>query len=130
MIVKIALTPLHESLGPILAGSINNGIKYLPESNRSSLQTKTSQQYVGFSDNTSGSGKIPDLAVRCKLPNGNAERVLVLKVGFTQSWPDLVRIAIRWPEKTAEVRLVLIAKLTEKPTYSNPIQNMTNNQLT
>ena len=48
----------------------------------------------------------------------------MLEVGFTQSWPDLVRIAIRWPEKTAEVRLVLIAKLTEKPTYLNP-----NNQL-
>lgn len=69
------------------------------------------------------------MAVSFKLPNGNRELVLVLEVGFSQSWADLIRIATRWLEKTGEVRLVLIAKLTEKPTYSNPIRNMTNKEL-
>lgn len=71
MIVKVAPTPLHESLGPILVDSINSAINYLPDGIRTSLQARTSQEYVGFSDNTSGSGKIPDLAVSYKLPNGN-----------------------------------------------------------
>lgn len=56
--------------------------------------------------------------------------LLGLEVRFTQkSWPGLVDVARQWLEKTAEVRLVLIAKLTEKSTYSNPIRNMTNKQL-
>ena len=64
-----------------------------------------------------------------KLPNGARELVLVLEVGFSQSWAELIRIATRWLEKTGEVRLVLIAKLTEKPTYSKPIRSMTNKEL-
>lgn len=129
MIVKLAPTPLHESFGPILADSIHNAIMHLPESMRTSFKARTSQEYIGFRDNTSGTGKIPDLAVTFKLPNGNRELVLVLEVGFSQSWADVVRIATRWLEKTDEVKLVLIAKLTEKPTYSNPIRNMTNKEL-
>lgn len=69
------------------------------------------------------------MAVTYKLSDENWEMVLGLEVGFTQSWPGLVDVARQWFEKTAEVRLVLIAKLTEKPTYSNSIRNMTNKQL-
>lgn len=129
MIVKLAPTPLHESFEPILADSIHNPIMYLPESMRTSFKARSLQEYVGFRDNTSGTGKIPDLAVSFKLPNGNRELVLVLEFGFSQSWADLTRIATRWLEKTGEVRLVLIAKLTDGPTYSNPIRNMTNEEL-
>lgn len=46
---------------------------------RTSCKPQTSQEYVGFRDNTSGTGKIPDLAVSFKLPNGNRE----LEVGFS-----------------------------------------------
>lgn len=109
MIVKLAPTLLHKSLGPILADLIHNAIKYLPESMRTNFQARNSQEYVGFRDNTSGTGKIPDLAVSYRLPNRNRELVLVLEVGFSQSWADLIRIATRWLEKTGEVRIVLIA---------------------
>lgn len=53
MIVKLAPTP-HESFGPILADSIHNAIMYLPESMRTSFNARTSQVYVGFRDNVSG----------------------------------------------------------------------------
>lgn len=129
MIVQVAPTPLHESIAPILVDSIKAATNDLPASIRTGLRTRTSKEYVGFTDNPLGSGKIPDLAITYKVPNGNTEIVLVLEVGFTQNWDDLVKIARRWIEKTAEVNMVLIAKLTENPKYLNPLRNTTNEQL-
>lgn len=46
MIVQVAPSPLHESLGPILVDSISNAMKDLLDRIKTCLRTRNSQEYI------------------------------------------------------------------------------------
>ena len=119
-------------LGPIQSGLISTiyegfvvARRSLPPSIRDRISIARNQKYEIFEGIYTGSEKVADLALRIKHDMGVREVKFVAKIGFSETYEELVQDAKLWPEGNKTVSLVMLVKLEEDPCYLCPMQDLT-----
>jgi hypothetical protein len=96
----------------------------LPNDPKERFNIRHNQIVVGFLGNYASSSSTPDLMLQCtsvrdgKLQN---QSLLVLELGFSQSYSDLERSMKLWIEGTETVSIAMLIKIDEDPRYRNPL---------
>jgi hypothetical protein len=76
-----------------------------------------------FEGQYSGSAKIADLAVQVTNPDGQLETKLVVEIGFSEKYADLVKDIRLWLEGMSSVSMCVLVSFEEEPPYQCPIDN-------
>ncbi|KAI9864844.1 MAG: hypothetical protein M1813_002614 [Trichoglossum hirsutum] len=124
LIVQFMATPIHESIISIIADGFAITKSTLPSSVRTRINTVGNQNFKGFGGRYKGSNKIPDLGVEFRSAAGKREIKIVLEVGLSEKYEDLVQDAKLWLEGNHDVCVFILAKFEETPKYRNPARNL------
>ncbi|EEP79568.1 predicted protein [Uncinocarpus reesii 1704] len=105
--------PLHELVVEIFSSGLYDATRHI----KSKCSIRTNEQFQQHKDNNYVTTlKAPDLALL------SGKKVLILEVGFSQTYEQLVDTAKFWLEGSLDVTRVVIVKITE-PKYSCPLKN-------
>ena len=123
LVVHLIPNAIHQTLPSLflqqLYGSFD-GIGHI----RKKVSVSTALHFNGFSGKYAGSIKIPDLAVAFSDLKGDDLLKLVVKVGFSESYEDLIEDAKLWLEGLNTVNVVVLAKFLEDPSYEDPLSSL------
>ena len=109
-------TPLHESIGSVLAQQFSLHIADLE-----GIDLVLGEDFKTFGGSWEDSEKRPDLGVEAVNANGVSEIKWVLETGFTETYEELVEDARLWLEGCPEVSTVVLVKFHETPEYRCPV---------
>lgn len=113
-------SPLHEAISTLFDAQICDTRATLPQKLRMTIYTKLGQEYTGFEGRWEDSESRPDLAIEAENALGEPVVKFVLKVGFADTYEDLVRDAQLWLEGRSEVSMFVLVKFKETPAYRCP----------
>jgi hypothetical protein len=77
----------------------------------------------GFEGQYFGSGKIADLAALITNAKGDHEAKMVIEIGFSENYEDLIKDATMWLEGMSSVSLCVLVGFEEEPRYQCPVDN-------
>ncbi|EEQ29800.1 conserved hypothetical protein [Microsporum canis CBS 113480] len=121
-VVKYRASPLHDA---IIASTFEEiSLHTGSQGKRGIFQYSLYQDRVfRTGDENEISILAPDLLVsyRSKRNSGNNQPVLVLEVGFTESYESLASSLSNWLNRIPELKMAILVKVNEVPTYKNPL---------
>ncbi|KAI9779119.1 MAG: hypothetical protein M1816_003742 [Peltula sp. TS41687] len=120
--------PRSNAIANDLGRAFNQAEMAVPASYGWALQTRLNQKYYRFQGMYAGSSKTPDLAVGFK-QNGVSKLKLVVEVGFSEEYDQLVNDARLWLEGQPSVLMVVLIKLIEQPRYRNPLREFDDDEI-
>lgn len=122
MIITFMPSPVHEAITYTLSNSLATKVfDQYPISTRTQIIARQCVEDTGFSGKYSGSRKTPDLSIELRNSNRTNQVKIVLEVGFTETYAQLVGDARLWIEGHKFAPMVILAKMTEHPKYGNPL---------
>jgi len=122
------LGPIQLSIISIIYEDFVVACRSLLLSIRDRISIARNQKYEIFEGICTGSEKVPDLALRIK-PDMRVRQVkFVAKIGFSETYEELVQDAKLWLKGKKTVSLVMLIKLEEDPYYLCPMQNFTESE--
>jgi hypothetical protein len=122
LVVDYMASALHDAPLKILAQEIPQKI---PLATPGSYLEVERCKFEGFLGQYEGSSRTADMLVSVVRPDHfESEARMVVEVGFSQSYDDLVQKAELWIEFTASVRSVLLINIEEEPNHSSPIKDV------
>ena len=99
--------------------SITDGEAGRPYQDRSICMTgEETNEFVG---DYSGTNKIADLAVQMRNETGTLDTKLVVEIGFSEDYEDLVEDVTAWLEGIRSVSLCALVSFVEEPRYRCPV---------
>lgn len=90
---------------------------------KESITTSANEDYDKFDGKYAASLKVPDAGIFWDPVPGECQLKIVLEVGFSQEYADLVRATKMWLEG-AHVAMVILIKVQENPVYRNPARDL------
>ncbi|KAI9765673.1 MAG: hypothetical protein M1840_007231 [Geoglossum simile] len=124
LIIQFIPSPVHESITSIFTRGINAAQESLPYPLQARIAAVANQDFDCFGGQYFGSDKTPDLGVLFENAAGDREIKLVLEIGLSETYEELVQDAMMWLEGTHEVSTVVLVKFEETPAYRCPTRNL------
>jgi hypothetical protein len=114
-------TPIHETIPFSFTSAIVQAEADLPLPVR--CFCVTGEKTNGFEGQYLGSAKIPDLAVQTLNADHILETKMVVEVGFSEEYNDLISDVKLWLEGMSSVSLCMLISIVEKPYYKCPVKD-------
>jgi hypothetical protein len=115
-------SPVHESIQLCFVSAIARAEASLPLSVCSYLVSN--EEISGFGGRYSGSNKTPNLAVQIRDADKKLRTKLILEIGLSEKYEDLIQDARLWLEGKSEVSMCVLVNFVEEPRYRCPVQNI------
>ncbi|KAI9760632.1 MAG: hypothetical protein M1840_002372 [Geoglossum simile] len=126
--IKAMSSPLHE----LIVGTFAVPFYVLESSlpiGSDGIFTATNLKVRDFEGIYQGSQKVPDAIVEFLNPAGVSEGTLVVEVGFSETYSDLMQDVRMWLEGKPNVNVAVIVKVNETPEYRCSIKNLDDQRL-
>jgi len=128
----LTFQPMSSSIHASVISTIHEGFsvarRSLPLHIQDRMNIARDQRYKIFGGIYTGSRKVPDLALDIENHMGVSQVKFVAKVGFSETYEELVQDAKLWLEGNTTVSLFMLVKLEEDPCYRCPMQNLTQSE--
>jgi hypothetical protein len=115
---------LHEDVVSTFIQGFGSACAGLPSDIHSKIHINTGLDFDGFEGRYAGSEKIADVGIQVCNINDKPEMRLVVEVGFSETYEDMVRDARLWLEGTSTVSTAVLVQLRESPKYACPTSNL------
>ncbi|KAH0551428.1 hypothetical protein GP486_007358 [Trichoglossum hirsutum] len=125
-------SPLHEYFCRLIQLKLDHAQFRLPNFNPEDpiIHTATNRLYTGFTGEYEGSERVPDLSVSFVGVDGRLELKLVVEVGFSEKYSDLIEDAKMWLEGGGhEVSNVMLVNIEESPSYRSPLLDLEDEEI-
>jgi hypothetical protein len=125
-------SPLHEYFCRFIQLGLDYAQFRLPNFNPEDpiIHVATNRVYTDFMDEYEGSEKVPDLSVSFMGVDGRLELKLVVEVGFSEKYSDLIGDTKMWLEGGGhEVSAVILVNIEESPSYRSPLLDLEDEEI-
>jgi hypothetical protein len=119
MVIQCMPSPLHQCISEAFLTAIHRTTADLPLSVDSTITTASNESFNGFSGQYDGFEKILNAAIFLDDINGTTQIKLAMKVGFAESYEDLIQDIRMWLEG-ADAAVAILVKIEEVPVYRDP----------